>query len=193
AGAPRYLSDAREVETGGIEAMISISPSRRNNFSWDITANFAKHNSLVKEITDDSPSLLVGSDFLRQYKVEAGKPFGEVYSRGFQRDAQGRVTIGADGLPKTTPGFTVRVANYNPNWIGGMQNSFSYKNFRANFTIDFRQGGSIASLTNAIIYADGLTEETLEGRDGGLIFGENFYEHETAVLENGAPNDIRID
>src|SRR5690606_33965544 len=84
-------------------------------------------------------------------------------------------------------------ANYNTKWLGGMQISCSYKNFRANFTIDVRQGGSIASLTNAIIYADGLAEETLEGRAGGLIFGENFFEHETAVLENGSPNDIRID
>lgn len=192
-GASSYFTNGGEVENEGIEAMISISPIRRNNFSWDITANFAKNNSLVKEITDESPSLLVGSDFLRQYRVEAGKPFGEVYSRGFQRDEQGRVIVGVDGLPKTTTGFTVRVANYNPNWLGGMQNSFSYKNFRANFTIDFRQGGSIASLTNAIIYADGLTEETLQGREGGLIFGENFFEHETAVLENGSPNDIRID
>jgi TonB-linked SusC/RagA family outer membrane protein len=192
-GASSYFTNGGEVQNKGIEAMISLSPIRRTNFTWDITANFAKNNSLVKEITDESPSLTVGSDFLRQYRVEAGKPFGEVYSRGFQRDDQGRVIIGVDGLPKTTPGFTVRVANYNPIWIGGMQNSFSFKNFRANFTIDFRQGGSIASLTNAIIYADGLTKETLDGRDGGLIFGENFFDHETAVLENGAPNDIRID
>jgi hypothetical protein len=84
------------------------------------------------------------------------------------------------------------VANYNPRWLGGIQNSFNYKNFRANFTIDFREGGSIASLTNAIIYADGVTEETLQGREGGLIFGDNFFGEETAVLESGEPNNIPI-
>jgi len=191
-GASSYFTNGGEVQNTGVEAMVTVTPIRRTNFNWDITANFAKNNSLVKEITDESTSLTVGTDFLRHYRVEAGKPFGEVYSRGFQRDDQGRVIVGTDGVPKTTPGFTVRVANYNPIWIGGMQNSFSYKNFRANFTIDFRQGGSIASLTNAIIYADGLTEETLEGRDGGLIFGDNLFGHETAVLENGEPNNIAI-
>lgn len=100
--------------------------------------------------------------------------------------------VGANGLPLVTPGKTVRVANYNPIWMGGIQNSFRYKNFSANFTIDFRQGGSIASITNAIIYADGLTEETLQGRDGSLIFGENFFAHENAVLETGEPNNIQM-
>src|SRR5690606_32011381 len=112
---------------------------------------------------------------------------------GFKRDEQGRVIVGGDGLPKTTTGVTVRAATYNPNWLGGVQISFSYNNFKAEFTSDFGPGGSIASLINAIIFADRLTEEALQGREGGLIFGENFFEHETAVLENGSPNDIRID
>src|SRR5690606_37371837 len=132
--------------------------------------NFARNISLVKEITDENQNLVIGTDFLREYWVEAGKPFGEVYSRGYQRDDAGNVIVGSNGLPLITPGKTVRVANYNPIWMGGIQNTFRYKNFSANFTIDFRQGGSIASITNAIIYADGLTEETLQGRDGSLVF-----------------------
>lgn len=191
-GASTYFTNGGEVQNQGFEAMVTITPIRRTNFNWDITANFARNISLVKEISDESPSLVIGSDFLREYWVEAGKPFGEVYSRGFQRDDNGNVVIGSNGLPLTTPGKTVRVANYNPIWMGGLQNSFTYKNFSANFTIDFRQGGSIASITNAIIYADGLTEETLHGRDGSLVFGENFFAHENAVLESGEPNNIPI-
>lgn len=34
-----------------------------------------------------------------------------------------------------------------------------------------------------MIYADGVTEETLYGRDGGLIFGDNFMSDETAVMQ----------
>jgi outer membrane receptor protein involved in Fe transport len=191
-GASTYFTNGGEVQNKGIEAMITITPVRRSGFNWELTTNFARNISLVKEISDESPSLVVGSDFLREFRVEEGQPFGEVYSRGFSRDEDGNVIVGANGLPNVTPGKTARVANYNPIWLGGIQNSFRYKNFNANFTIDFRQGGSISSLTNAIIYADGLTEETLPGRDGGLIFGENFFEHENAVLETGEPNNIPI-
>lgn len=193
-GASSFFTNGGDVQNEGIEAIINITPVRRANFNWNITANFARNISMVNEINDERPSIVVGSDFLRQFRVEEGKMFGEVYSRGYLRDDQDRVIVGENGVPRTTPGFTVRVANYNPIWLGGIQNSFTYKNFRANFTIDFRQGGSIASLTNAIIYADGMTEETLQGREGGLIFGENFMAHETAVreAEDGTyvPNDI---
>jgi hypothetical protein len=189
-GASSFFTNGGDVQNEGIEVVLNITPIRREDFNWNITANFARNISMVNEINDQRPSIVVGGDFLRQFRVEEGKMFGEVYSRGYLRDDQGRVIIGDNGVPRTTPGFTVRVANYNPIWLGGIQNSFKYKNFQANFTIDFRQGGSIASLTNAIIYADGMTEETLQGRDGGLIFGENFMAHETAVMEDGEGNFV---
>src|SRR5690554_2865814 len=192
-GASSFFTNGGDVQNEGFEAMITVMPIRRNNFNWDITANFAKNESLVKEINDERPSIVVSSDFLREFRIEEGQPFGEIYSRGYLRDDQGRVIVGSNGLPRTTPGRTVRVGNNNPTWLGGIQNSFNYKNFNVNFTIDFRQGGDIASITNAIIYADGVTEETLPGREGDLIFGQNFMEHETAVLEGGEPNDIAID
>lgn len=195
-GASNFFTNGGDVQNQGVEVVLTFNPIRRSDFNWNITGNFGRNMSLVKEINDQRPSIVVGSDFLRQFRVEEGKMFGEVYSRGYLRDDQGRVIIGENGVPRTTAGFDVRVANNNPIWLGGIQNAFTYKNFRANFTIDFRQGGSIASLTNAIIYADGVTEETLEGRDGGLIFGQNFMTHETAVREAAdgtfVPNDIEI-
>jgi TonB-linked SusC/RagA family outer membrane protein len=192
-GASSFFTNGGDVQNTGFEAIVTVTPIRNAAFNWDISANFARNISLVKEINDERPSIEVGGDFLRRFMIEEGKPFGEVYSRGFVRDDQGRVIVGSNGLPQITSGTTVRVANNNPDWLGGIQNSFRYKNFNANFTIDFRQGGSITSLTNAIIYADGLTEETLPGREGGLVFGKNFFEHETAVLEDGEPNNIAID
>lgn len=191
-GASQFFTNGGNVQNTGVETVLTITPVRKSDFNWDISMNFARNIPLVVEINDERPSIQVGGDFLRRYRVEEGRPFGEVYSRGYLRDDQGRIIVGSNGIPRTTPGFTVNVANYNPRWLGGIQNSFNYKNFRANFTIDFREGGSIASLTNAIIYADGVTEETLQGREGGLIFGDNFFGEETAVLESGEPNNIPI-
>jgi TonB-linked SusC/RagA family outer membrane protein len=191
-GATSYFTNGGDVQNNGVEVVLSGTPVSVGDFNWDITLNFARNVSLVKKINDERPSVEVGGDFLRRFRIEEGKPFGEVYSRGLLRDDQGRVLVEANGLPRVTSGFTVRVANYNPDWLGGIQNALSYKNFRFSFLIDIRQGGSISSLGNAIIYADGLTEETLEGREGGLIFGENFFEHETAVKGDGSPNDVPI-
>ena len=38
-----------------------------------------------------------------------------------------------------------------------------------------------------------LTAETLEGREGGLVFGENFFANETAVYKTmGLPNTVQL-
>src|SRR5690606_23015528 len=140
-GASTYFTNGGEVQNRGFEAMVTITPIRRTNFNGELTTNSARNISLGKEISDENQSLVIGSDFLREYWVEAGRPFGEVYSRGYVRNDNGDVVIAENGLPEVTPGKTVRVANYNPIWMGGLQNSFRYKNFSANFTIDFRQGG----------------------------------------------------
>jgi TonB-linked SusC/RagA family outer membrane protein len=182
-GASSFFTNGGDIQNEGIEVVLNITPVRRTDFDWNITTNFARNISMVNEINDERPSIVVGSDFLREFRIEEGLPFGEVYSRGYLRNDDGAVIVGDNGVPLTTPGKTVRVGNYNPIWTGGIQNSFKYKNFTANFTIDFRQGGSISSFTNAVIYADGVTEETLEGRDGGLIFGDNFMSDETAVMQ----------
>src|SRR5699024_8136426 len=92
-----------------------------------------------------------------------------------------------------TNGMTVQVANYNPDWLGGISNSLNYKNFNMSFLINVRKGGTVSSLTNAILFADGQTKATLNGRDGGLIFGENIFTEETAVTESGEPNAIATD
>lgn len=187
-GASNYFANGGNIENRGIEVTLTGTPVMSHVFNWDITLNFARNRSTVVDLHPDITSdyVEIGSDFLRRYRIEKGEPFGEVYSRGLLRDSRGRVLIdAATGLPRVTAGFTARVANYNPDWLGGLQNVLTYRNFSLSFLIDIRKGGSISSLGNAIIYADGLTEKTLQGREGGLIFGENFFEHETAVIGTG--------
>ena len=185
-GASTYFVNGGDVQNNGVELTLTGKPVASRNFKWDITLNFARNVSLVKKIHDKRPSVEIGADFLRRFRIEEGSPFGDVYSRGLLRNSQGQVLIDAlTGLPRVTAGFTAKVANYNPDWLGGIHNAFTFKNFSFSFLIDIRQGGSISSLGNAIIYADGLTEETLEGREGGLVFGENFYANEDAVIGTG--------
>ncbi len=192
-GASSFFTNGGDVENKGIEVVLTGSPVQTPDFRWDVTLNFTRNRNEVIEINDERPSLTVAQDFLREFRIVEGEPFGQVYSRGFQRDAQGRVIVGADGLPAISDGLSVPVANFNPDWLGGIQNFIEYRNLSLSFLIDIRNGGSTASLTNAIIFADGHTEETLQGREGGLIFGQNFFANETAVLEDGSPNNLEID
>lgn len=193
-GASQYFTNGGNVENKGIEALLTTTPVRTTDFRWDVNVNWALNRNLVTEISDERPRVIIGNDpYVREFVVEQGKPFGEIYSRGWLRDDQNRVIVDANGMPRITAGRTVRIANFNPDWTGGISTSFAYKNFSLSALIEHRQGGELVSMTNAMLFAQGLTEQTLVGRDGGLVFGRDVFKNETAVLEDGTPNNIAID
>lgn len=192
-GAENLFVNGADVQNSGVELTLTATPIRTEDFSWDMTFNFAKNESEVIEIADElglEELNLGGASFLKQFKLVKGRPWGDIYSRGFARDDQGRVIVGVDGVPTVTSGLDVQVANFNPDWMGGIRNTFTYKNLSLSFLIDIRSGGSIVNNTNAIMFADGQTEETLNGREGGLVFGDNFFPGETAVQADGSPNTV---
>ena len=181
-GVSEVFLNGADVQNTGAEVVLGITPVTTTNFSWDINVNFAKNVSKVIEVTDDVGVVIQGDGFLNQYRIEAGQAFGNQYSRGFERDEQGNVLIDADGLPIVTAGKTVKVANFNPDWLAGITNSFKYKDFTLKALVDIRQGGQVAVFTEAILANAGLMDYTTQGRDGSLIFGENIFAGETAVL-----------
>lgn len=191
-GAAETLTNAGDVENRGVEILLSTRPVQSIDFNWDLNLNFARNRNTVVEIHEQLDELIISSNNIRQFRIVEGDPYGEIYTRGYVRDDQGRVVIGSDGIPQITTGFDVAAANFSPDWTGGISSSFSFRNISASFLIDHRQGGTIASLTEGNLSGDGATSRTLEGREGGLVFGDNFFSGETAVLEDGSPNTIEI-
>lgn len=193
-GASLKFVNGGDVENRGVEITLSGQPVRTSNFNSNLELNFATNRSEVVRLTEEQDILTLTSDFLRSFRIEEGEPFGQVYSRGFVRDDQGRILVNSDGMPQLTDGMSVQVADFNPDWTGGFGGSVSYNNISMSFLIEHRQGGSASSLTNAVLDADGLRERTLPGREGeGVVVGEDVLEDETAVQEDGSSNDVAID
>ncbi len=191
--ASRFQNGA-DIQNSGIEIVLGANILNNPDFSWDIDLNFAANDSEVLELIDGVDELTISTDFIRTYKLVKGGQFGDVFSRGYQRDDQGRVLIDALGLPLITPGNgDVLVSNFNPDWLGGIRNSIRYKNFNFSALIDIRQGGSIISFTEAILSSDGVLQSTIQGRDGSLVFGQNIFPNETAVaVADGSSNNISV-
>ncbi len=189
-GASQFFTNGGDVENKGVEAILTLIPVSHDDFRWDVAFNFTKNTSTVVKINDERPRIQVASDFLRAFFIEQGEPWGNVFSRGFERDSQGRILVGDNGLPLITGGRTVLAANYNPDWLGGISNTLSYKDVYMSFLVDIRQGGSVTSMTNAIVYGGGHVEETVPGRTG-FVFGEGEYARwGEAVREDGSPNNL---
>ncbi len=169
------------VRNSGIEFTLNANPVRTDNLSWDLNLNFAANRNKLIRLTDDLDVLNLAGDFFNSVRAVAGRPIGEVFSRGYIRDDQGRVLVDDAGLPRITAGTDVNVGNTRPTWTGGISNSISYKSFNLSFLISARVGGVVTSFTNAVIYADGVTEQTLAGRES-LVFD--------GVKADGTPNNI---
>ena len=178
-GASSRFVNGADIENSGIEAFINVGILTKGDFLWDVSFNYAANDSKVLKLAEGLDQLNYGNDFMRSFRLDVGMPWGSMYSRGFERDAQGRVLMNANGTPTVTPGQTVNVGNFNPDWIGGLTNTFSYKNFDLRVQIDMRQGGDVISFTRSILSSDGVFAVSGVGRQGGVVFGTDVYAHET--------------
>ena len=188
-GVASIYQNGADVQNKGLEITFGSNVISGMDFSWDIDVNWATNKSKVLEIAEGFETLSFGNDFIRTYYLKAGAPFGEVYTKGWQRDDQGRVIIEqANGLPRITPGMTVRAANFNPDWLAGISNTLKYKNFIFSALVDFRVGGTFVAFTEAISAGSGIQEYTAIGRDGTLLFGRDVFKDEVGVTPEGAIN-----
>ena len=205
-GVASIFQNGADVQNRGAEITLGAAIVTGKDFTWDLDLNWAKNTSEILEIAEGFDVLSFGSDFIREYKLVKGQPFGEVYAKGFVRDADGNVIIGqgvvdiatgelvGGGVPQITPGMSVRVANFNPDWMGGISNTFRYKAFTFSSLIDIRQGGSFIAFTEAISAGSGIQDYTAIGRDSrSLLFGRDIFKGETGVTPDGAANTIATD
>ena len=165
--------NAGNIQNKGIELTLNVTPVKVNDFTWDLSFNFAQNNSLVVELTEGMDRYnLTGRQWMTTTVIQVGHEYGEILTKKFLRNEEGRILVnGTTGLPMVTDGQTEYGGTYNPDWLGGLTNTFTCKDFDLNFAIDFRQGGVIYSFTEANLASDGFSDYTLEGRDGFVVDG----------------------
>ena len=182
------------VRNSGIELTMNFNPVSMNDFRWDIDINYARNVNKVIELTPDLKVYNIpnGNDFMNDVRAVEGRPLGEVYSRGYERNAAGQILVDKNGVPKATSGYNVYLGNTRPDWIGGLNNRFTYKNLSLSFLISARMGGVVTSFTNAVLYGDGVTEETLAGRESFIFDGVVETAKENPSPNAGQPNRVPI-
>ena len=150
----------------GVELLLNIAPVRSRNFSWDITLNGSYNKTKLLKLLTDVPgeNIVVGNGvFVGQLRQVVGEELGQLYTYGYQRNAQGQLIYGGDGLPVRTDA-PISFGSALPRYVGGITNSFNYKGITLSFLIDFKIGGKIISGTNLNLFRHGLQKETLVGR-----------------------------
>ncbi len=164
----KYVN-AGEMENKGVELMLFGTPAKSGDFQWDVTVNWAKNVNEVISLEGDLQNLQIAS--LQggvTINARVGEPYGTIQGKDYVYDeATGKRQILGNGFYKVTSTSDIVLGNVNPDWTGGLNNRFSYKNWAFSFLIDWQQGGSLFSLDQYYGLATGLYEETVFTNDLG--------------------------
>lgn len=165
--------NAGEITNKGWELMLGANVlTTSSGFSWDINVNWAKNTSEVVSLAEGIEQYELGSYWSMKVVNIPGQPYGTLFGYDLKRTDDGQI-IHVDGLPQQ--GDLTNLGSYTPDWTGGLANSFRYKNFDLSVLIDTRQGGKLYSMTTTWGRYAGILEETLIGREGGIV-GEGVKE-----------------
>lgn len=174
-GYTSQLINAGKVNNRGIEIQLDVTPVQTENFKWNIAGNYSKNTSKVEILDYDKQiqnytigSASGGVDIL----ASVGQAYGAIYGVAYQRDSNGNIVVGDNGLPKADPTKKV-LGHYTPDYLAGLTNTLTYKNLELSFLVDASVGGELFSGTNRIGNYTGVLEQTLPGRgaeNGGLDY-----------------------
>jgi TonB-linked SusC/RagA family outer membrane protein len=162
--------NAGEIQNTGLELMLTGKIIQSGSgFNWDIMFNYAKNRNVVNKLYTDPEtgqeleSLQINSSW-GGVTIQAipGETYGVIKGGAFIKDANGRIEVRSDGTParSSTP---EEIGNTTPDFIGGVNNIFSYKGLTANILIDFRKGGDLFSVTHWFGAYAGITASTVDG------------------------------
>jgi TonB-linked SusC/RagA family outer membrane protein len=167
------IINAGQIQNKGIEVVLSGNPIRSaNGFNWNFMANFTRTRGYVLELTEGLTTYTLTGRNGANIQARIGERMGNIYGAGFARVEDpaspyfGQIIHNTSGTPITSPTLKNQ-GNYNPDWMLGLQNNFSYKGISLGFLFDYRHGGIVVSRTKTIGSTSGQLAETLLGRENG--------------------------
>ncbi|MEM6697353.1 MAG: SusC/RagA family TonB-linked outer membrane protein [Bacteroidota bacterium] len=191
------LINAGEINNRGVEVMLYGTPIQTSSgFSWDVTLNYAKNRNEIVELFEDENGNVLETIVLyarRGLSLEArvGEAYGTLVGSAYKRVQEGEFAgqiIFEDGIAQKEPLSQV-IGNVAPDWLGGIQNTFSYKGFAVSALIDAKIGGDVADESTSTGMQTGVYPVTALGREEGVIgVGvKNIGTEESPVY---VPNDV---
>ncbi len=163
-GYSQIIINAGQVSNKGLEAIVNITPvNMKNSFRWDVSFNYAKNISTVDELAPGIETYQIADHYPNDIYANPGEPYGTIVGYATKKSPDGRYIVNASGSYAREANVSV-LGNITPDWIGGLNNTFSFKGFSANVLIDFVQGGQLSSATKYQMTAKGTGKFTEEGR-----------------------------
>ncbi len=149
-----------EISNKGIELMVTLVPVIVNDFKWSINATYTKNTNKVESLKENLPQVILASAYDVDFVAKEGYPLGVFMGPVAEETPDGRIVVGADGMPliKTDKGMYGNAQN---DFVMGITNTLKYKSLAFGFTFDIREGGLIYSGTSDLQYFVGNATQSL--------------------------------
>ncbi len=198
-GFTRSILNAGEIENKGVEVILNGTPVKTKDFTWEASLNFSANKNRVVKIREGLTEIVVASHFgyfgsSATMKYVPGYAVGNIYGTSYLRYYGGKADDGTSlygDLPivietsGNNAGFPKRdlqqriLGNSQPDWIGGITNTLTYKNFGLSFLWETQQGQYRYNQLGNFLSAFGIAKYT-ENRRQSIVFD--------GVKADGSPN-----
>ena len=201
-GYVRAAVNSGSMRNKGIELIVRGTPIKTNNFRWDANLNFSANKNKVVSIREGLTEISYGGSsggYLNSpvtMKLIPGEAYGNIYGTHYLRyygndkedpirtDKSRPMIIGANGFPVLAPVSSQKLlGNSQPDWVGGLTNTFTYKNFTLSTLVDARWGFEKFNRLENFFVAFGIADYTANRRSYKVFEG---------VLADGTPNTKQV-
>ncbi len=177
-GYETVLMNVGKISNNGIELSLTGTPVKTPDFSWDITMNWYKNSSMVDKIADDVSYVDIGGN---QAIIE-GESYGVFYGTSYVRDENGNKVVDDDPLSDTYGYYLIDYGNSiigksEPDFAGGMRNTFNYKNLSLTAFLDYRIGSVVSSGTDYYLLYYGMAKRQEDRPEDNKIVHEGVMGH----------------
>ncbi len=187
-GASSLLDNLGKMSNKGIELMLTGTPVRTTDFSWDASLLYNRNKNKITEIYQNAT--FVGLDAGNTQGILLGYPVGVYYINYFARDADGKLVLkDVNGfmLPQVERGDPITnipardqnggvvasatplrkvIGDPNPDWTGTLSSQFTYKDWGLRVQVDGVYGFEVYNwdwITRNNVGNGPLAEQELKG------------------------------
>lgn len=169
-GFTHFNFNAGLVTSRGIELSLGGTPIDRNGLRLDMSVNYSKNESVIKELAEGQDIFTFWTDAKGGAWTYVGDRIGDIYDAELvtvtdkSSPYYGYPLLDEDGSWQSISAAKTKnkIGNYNPDFLMGLQTSLSYKRFSLNLSFDWRSGGEFVSQTYRYAESDLKSQRFLD-------------------------------
>ena len=175
--------NAGDLRNHGFEVSLLTRPISTDNFDWTFRTNWSRNRSEVLELAPGVTSIYLSGYSWPQVRIMEGEEYGVIWGYGWQRNEQGQLLIGDDGLPILSSDLGV-IGQSQPDWYANFNTQLTYRGIGLSALLDMRHGGQVLNFETQYTTSSGRSKIT-ETRG-------TYHTFEGVNVNTGQPNTVQV-